>query len=67
MKVKGTITYGDLAKKCGTAPRAVGQIMNKNPFAPFVPCHRVVAKNGIGGFASGTEVKKKLLELDAKK
>ena len=63
-KVKGTITYGELAKRCGTGARAVGRIMNRNPFAPFVPCHRVLAKNNIGGFASGTENKKKMLRLD---
>lgn len=59
-----TVTYGELAGKCGTGARAVGQIMNRNPFAPFVPCHRVVAKNGLGGFASGLEVKRRVLGLD---
>lgn len=40
---KGQVTiYGDLAKAANTSPRAVGQLMNVNPYAPKVPCHRVV-------------------------
>ena len=47
-----TITYGELAQRigCGSA-QAVGQALKRNPFAPDVPCHRVVAANGsIGGY-----------------
>lgn len=41
------ITYGGLAKRIGCAcPRAVGQALRANPFAPEVPCHRVVASDG---------------------
>ncbi|VVM21409.1 hypothetical protein BSPWISOXPB_1994, partial [uncultured Gammaproteobacteria bacterium] len=42
------ITYGGLAKLINrpNAHRAVGSAMNKNPFAPEVPCHRVVKSNG---------------------
>lgn len=49
---KGRVTtYGDLARLLGTSPRAVGQALRRNPYAPRVPCHRVVASDGgIGGF-----------------
>lgn len=57
-------TYKDLAHALGTkAYRAVGNAMNKNPYAPEVPCHRVVNANGaIGGFAFGTDKKIKMLK-----
>lgn len=46
-----TITYGELANRIGCrSPQAIGQALKRNPFAPDVPCHRVVAKEGIGGF-----------------
>ncbi len=46
-----TITYGELAQRIGCrSPQAIGQALKRNPFAPDVPCHRVVAKEGIGGF-----------------
>ncbi len=46
-----TITYGELARRIGCrSAQAVGQALKRNPFAPLVPCHRVVAKEGIGGF-----------------
>lgn len=56
-------TYQDLAHAIGTkAHRAVGTAMNKNPFAPEVPCHRVVKANGeIGQFAHGKEQKLAML------
>lgn len=45
-------TYGDMAKSLGSSPRAVGQALRRNPFAPEVPCHRVVAADRkIGGFS----------------
>ncbi|TYZ63037.1 hypothetical protein PybrP1_004031 [[Pythium] brassicae (nom. inval.)] len=44
-------TYGGMAKALGSGPRPVGQALRKNPFAPEVPCHRVVAADlSIGGF-----------------
>lgn len=44
-------TYGLLAQHLGSSPRAVGNAMRRNPFAPAVPCHRVVATGGaLGGF-----------------
>ena len=65
---KGRVsTYGDLAKYVGkpTAVRAVGNACNQNPFAPHVPCHRVVSSNGgLGGFAQGLPQKIKLLKKE---
>lgn len=43
-------TYGALAKLLGTAARAVGQACGANPLPILIPCHRVVAANGLGGF-----------------
>lgn len=43
-------TYGQLAKKLATAPRAVGGACGANPIPIIVPCHRVVSVNGHGGF-----------------
>lgn len=57
-------TYGQIAKILGKpgAARAVGQALHRNPYAPIVPCHRVVAANGhLHGFAKGLSVKAKLL------
>jgi len=60
-------TYAEIArkiKKPGSA-RAVGNALNKNPFAPKVPCHRVVKTDGtVGGFASGSEKKKVILKKE---
>jgi methylated-DNA-[protein]-cysteine S-methyltransferase len=44
------LTYGQLAKKLATAPRAVGGACGANPIPIIVPCHRVVSASGIGGF-----------------
>ncbi len=61
---KGKVTtYGEIARalKC-KAYRAVGNALNKNPYAPAVPCHRVVGSTGaLTGFASGLAKKKALL------
>lgn len=66
---KGRITtYKELARAAGSprAIRAVGNSLNKNPWAPKVPCHRVVKSNGkVGGFAQGKEQKIKLLKQEA--
>ncbi len=48
-------TYGALAAELGSAARAVGQACGANPFPLVVPCHRVVAAGGLGGFAGATE------------
>ncbi|MDO8571999.1 MAG: MGMT family protein [bacterium] len=66
---KGRVTtYKALASALGTpAYRAIGQFMKHNPYAPIVPCHRVVASDGtIGGFmgkTSGVQIKKKIALL----
>lgn len=59
-------TYGWVARRIGNpkAARAVGNALNKNPFVPQVPCHRVVASNGLGGFARGLAAKRKLLKSE---
>lgn len=60
-------TYAELARSVGSpkAARAVGNAMNRNPFAPKVPCHRVVKSNGkVGGFASGTKKKTEMLKAE---
>jgi len=56
-------TYADLAAAVGSnGYRAVGNAMNKNPYAPRVPCHRVVGSNGsLTGYAAGLAKKKKML------
>lgn len=51
-----TVTYGELAAMVGCrSARAVGQALRRNPFAPDVPCHRVVAKQGLGGYFGQTD------------
>jgi methylated-DNA-[protein]-cysteine S-methyltransferase len=45
------LRYGDAARRLGSAARAVGGACRANPFAPIVPCHRIVAAAGLGGFA----------------
>jgi methylated-DNA-[protein]-cysteine S-methyltransferase len=45
-----TLTYGELALKLQSSPRAVGQACKRNPIALFIPCHRVVGKNDLGGY-----------------
>ena len=64
---KGKVsTYKELAHAINSkAYRAVGTALNKNPYAPKVPCHRVINSNGkIGEFASGTENKIKILKKE---
>ena len=46
-----TRTYGDLARQLGTSARAIGGACRANPCLIAVPCHRVIAKDGLGGFA----------------
>jgi methylated-DNA-[protein]-cysteine S-methyltransferase len=61
-----TISYGELARRVGrpSAPRAVGQANGRNPIPIIVPCHRVVASNGIGGYGGGLELKRALLAIE---
>lgn len=44
-------TYQDIARRIGSHPRAVGSACGKNPLSLVVPCHRIVAKQGLGGFS----------------
>lgn len=64
-----TMTYGEMARRLGDpgAARAVGQALGHNPFAPVVPCHRVLAADGRpGGFSAegGARTKLRLLEIE---
>ncbi len=64
---KGKVTtYKALAIAMKTkAYRAVGNAMNKNPYAPKVPCHRCINASGnVGGFATGTTRKIKMLKAE---
>ena len=45
-----TLTYGELALKLQSSPRAIGQACKKNPLTLFIPCHRVIGKNSLGGY-----------------
>ena len=62
------VTYGELAarSRSGIPPRGIGAIMGSNPIPIVVPCHRVVAGDGLGGFSGGTgvESKRRLLTLE---
>lgn len=61
-----TRTYKQIAEFIGKdrAYRAVGNANSKNDLAIFVPCHRVVASNGIGGYTGGLDIKRFLLETE---
>lgn len=63
-------TYGDIAGTLNSAARAVGQACGANPFPIVIPCHRVVAASGLGGFANSTggyllDAKRWLLAFEA--
>jgi O-6-methylguanine DNA methyltransferase len=62
----GYITsYGEVAKTVGGGPRAVGQIMARNPFAPVCPCHRIVKSDlTLGGYGGGLSVKLAFLKRE---
>ena len=65
-----TMTYGELARQLGTSARAIGGACRANPVLLLIPCHRVVAAHGKGGFAghsSGAwvDIKRRLLQLEA--
>jgi len=61
-----TATYGEIARIAGTSARVVGQAMARNPTPLVIPCHRVVAADGIGGFSPSVEIKQELLALEKK-
>lgn len=63
------LTYGEVARRIGEpgAARAVGQALGRNPFAPVIPCHRVLAAGGrSGGFSAegGAHTKLRMLEIE---
>lgn len=63
-----TLTYGELSSKIQSSPRAVGQACRRNPLALFIPCHRVVGKNDLGGYMgdpNAVSYKKSLLAHEA--
>ncbi len=49
-----TQSYGELSKRIHSAPRAVGQACGANPIPVIIPCHRVLARDGLGGFMNST-------------
>ena len=53
-----TRTYGQLAEQLHSSPRAVGNACRQNPLPLLVPCHRVVAAGGLGGFGGKTQGKR---------
>ncbi len=59
-------TYGQIAAKAGNpkAARAVGALMRSNPYMILVPCHRVIAQKGLGGYNGGLNIKRRLLEFE---
>jgi methylated-DNA-[protein]-cysteine S-methyltransferase len=64
-----TVSYGELAARSGmgrdyTGARGVGSIMGSNPIPVVVPCHRVLAAGGLGGFGGGSARKEWLLGLE---
>jgi len=64
-----TISYRQLAQSIDNpkACRAVGNANGKNPVSIIIPCHRVIASDGsLGGYASGLEIKKQLLDMEKK-
>ena len=63
-----TRTYAEIARAVGRplAARAVGQANHANPWPVIVPCHRVVAAAGLGGYGGGLDVKRYLLDLESR-
>lgn len=61
-----TRTYGELARRLGRegAARAVGAASGANPLPILIPCHRVVAADGLGGYSGGSALKRRLLALE---
>ena len=62
-----TISYSEMARRAGNlkACRAAGSACAKNPFLIVVPCHRVLSKKGVGGYALGLKAKKLLLKIES--
>lgn len=62
-----TCSYGELASAVGSGPRAVGRACGRNPIPLVIPCHRVLAKGGLGGYSGegGLATKQRLLALES--
>ncbi|MGN0837021.1 MAG: methylated-DNA--[protein]-cysteine S-methyltransferase [Akkermansia sp.] len=57
-----TLSYGQLAARVGSSPRAVGAAVARNPILLLIPCHRLICSNGtLGGYAAGQDIKELLL------
>ena len=63
-----TTTYGNIAKRIGCrSAQAVGQAIHRNPIAIIIPCHRVIGADGsLTGYASGIDIKQRLLRIENK-
>ncbi len=59
-----TMTYGQLAMILHTSPRAIGQALKANRLPILIPCHRIVAAKGLGGFNCGQTWKMNLLKFE---
>lgn len=59
-----TTTYGELARRIKSSPRAVGMALSRNRIPLFIPCHRVVGKENVGGFTPDVRIKRALLKLE---
>jgi methylated-DNA-[protein]-cysteine S-methyltransferase len=61
-----TRTYGELVSQVGGSARSIGQANGHNPIPILIPCHRVVARHGLGGYsgADGPDTKRRLLALE---
>lgn len=64
-----TLSYAALARDLATSPRAIGNACRDNPYAPIVPCHRVVSASGLGGYCGARggplfEIKRRLLAFE---
>ena len=63
-----TATYGEIALDVGRprGARAVGAACSRNLTTPFTPCHRVVAAHGLGGFGGSDDLKRRMIQLEAR-
>lgn len=62
--ISGVITYKELGERFGFHQRKIAYLVKINPFVYVVPCHRVIAKNSIGGYQFSIELKKELLDFE---